>query len=242
MSTISEEIQRLKQAKSNMKAAIISKGVTVDDSLTIDAYADLISNIVVNQYTEETISVGDYGMKFAYATWESIPSFLSFSKVWNFEGMFYNNINLTGATLTITEAMVCTSSFAGCRRLKEVTRNGAGRVADTINMFYGCGSLTSATIGGYWEHLSVADNMFYGCSSLTDFSGLRNVRLSLNLSPCSSLTQTSLLNTIDGLYDFTGNGLNPGSSQGTLTLGATNINKLTDEQKAIATNKGWTLA
>ena len=242
MSTISEEIQRLKQAKSNMKAAIISKGVTVDDSLTIDAYADLISNIVVNQYTGETISVGDYGMKFAYATWESIPSFLSFSKVWNFEGMFYNNINLTGATLTITEAMVCTSSFAGCSRIKEVTLNGAENVADTINMFYGCSSLTSATIGGYWEHLSVADNMFYGCSSLTDFSGLRNVRLSLNLSPCSSLTQTSLLNTIDGLYDFTGNGLNPGSAQGTLTLGATNINKLTDEQKAVATSKGWTLA
>ena len=217
MSTISEEIQRLKQAKSNMKAAIISKGVTVDDSLTIDAYADLISNIVVNQYTGETISVGDYGMKFAYATWESIPSFLSFSKVWNVEGMFYNNINLTGATLTITEAMVCTSSFAGCSRLKEVTLNGAENVADTINMFY-------------------------GCSSLTDFSGLRNVRLSLNLSPCSSLTQTSLLNTIDGLYDFTGNGLNPGSSQGTLTLGTTNLNKLTDEQKAIATSKGWTLA
>ena len=242
MSTISEEIQRLKQAKSNMKAAIISKGVTVDDSLTIDAYADLISNIVVNQYTGETISVGDYGMKFAYATWESIPSFLSFSKVWNFEGMFYNNINLTGATLTITEAMVCTSSFAGCSRINEVTLNVAENVADTINMFYGCSSLTSATIGGYWEHLSVADNMFYGCSSLTDFSGLRNVRLSLNLSPCSSLTQTSLLNTIDGLYDFTGNGLNPGSAQGTLTLGATNINKLTDEQKAVATSKGWTLA
>ena len=216
MSTVAEEIQRLKQAKSDIRTSIINKGVAVDDSLTIDAYADLISNIVVNQYTGETISVGDYGMKFAYATWESIPSFLSFSKVWNFEGMFYNNINLTGATLTITEAMVCTSSFAGCSRLKEVTLNGAENVADTINMFY-------------------------GCSSLTDFSGLRNVRLSLNLSPCSSLTQTSLLNTIDGLYDFTGNGLNPGSSQGTLTLGSANLNKLTDEQKAVATSKGWTL-
>ena len=27
-----------------------------------------------------------------------------------------------------------------------------------------------------------------------------------------------------------------------LTLGATNLAKLTDEEKAIATNKGWTLA
>jgi hypothetical protein len=28
----------------------------------------------------------------------------------------------------------------------------------------------------------------------------------------------------------------------TLTLGSTNLAKLTDEEKAIATNKGWTLA
>lgn len=242
MATIEENINRLKSAKASIKSAIVSKGVTVDDSLTIDAYADLISNIVVNQYTGDTISVGDYGMKFAYATWESIPSFLSFSKGWNFEGMFYNNINLTGATLTITEAGVCTSSFAGCSRLKEVTLNGAETVADTISMFYGCGSLTSVTIGGYWEYLSRADNMFYGCGSLTDFSGLQDVHLNIDLSPCASLTQTSLLNTINGLYDFTGNGVNPGSAQGTLTLGTTNINKLTDEQKAIATSKGWTLA
>lgn len=242
MATIEENINRLKSAKASIKSAIVSKGVAVDDSLTIDAYADLISNIVVNQYTGDTISVGDYGMKFAYATWESIPSFLSFSKGWNFEGMFYNNINLTGATLTITEAGVCTSAFAGCNSLKEVTLNGAEYVADTISMFYGCGSLSSVTIGGYWEYLSRADNMFYGCGSLTDFSGLQDVHLNIDLSPCASLTQTSLLNTINGLYDFMGNGETPSSSQGTLTLGSTNLAKLTDEQKAVATSKGWTLA
>ena len=242
MATIEENINRLKSAKANIKSAIISKGVAVADSLTLDAYAEKISNIVVNQYTGDTISVGDYGMKFAYATWESIPSFLSFSKGWNFEGMFYNNIYLTGATLIITEAGVCTSAFAGCSRLKEVTLNGAEYVADTSSMFYGCGPLTSVTIGGYWEHLSRADNMFYGCSSLTDFSGLQDVSSSLDLSPCSSLTQTSLLNTINGLYDFMGNGETPSSGHGTLTLGATNLAKLTDEQKAIATSKGWTLA
>lgn len=242
MATIEENINRLKSAKANIKSAIISKGVAVADSLTIDAYAEKISNIVVNQYTGDTISVGDYGMKFAYATWESIPSFLSFSKGWNFEGMFYNNIYLTGATLTITEAGVCTSSFAGCNSLKEVTLNGAEHVADTSSMFYGCGPLTSVTIGGYWEYLSKADNMFYGCSSLTDFSGLQDVHLNIDLSPCTSLTQTSLLNTINGLYDFMGNGETPSSSQGTLTLGSTNLAKLTDEQKAIATAKGWTLA
>ena len=33
-----------------------------------------------------------------------------------------------------------------------------------------------------------------------------------------------------------------GDTAKTLTLGSTNLAKLTDEQKAIATNKNWTLA
>ena len=33
-----------------------------------------------------------------------------------------------------------------------------------------------------------------------------------------------------------------GETAKTLTLGETNLSKLTDEQKAIATNKNWTLA
>ena len=34
---------------------------------------------------------------------------------------------------------------------------------------------------------------------------------------------------------------NRSSISPTLTLGTTNLNKLTDEQKAVATNKGWSL-
>ena len=51
-----------------------------------------------------------------------------------------------------------------------------------------------------------------------------------------NLTHQSLLNALNGLYDLTG-----GTSQ-TLTLGSTNLAKLTDEEKAIATNKNWVLA
>ena len=44
------------------------------------------------------------------------------------------------------------------------------------------------------------------------------------------------------MYDFTGNGLIPEEGQGTLTLGPDNLAKLSDDEKAVATNKGWTLA
>ena len=245
MATIEENINRLKSAKANIKSAIISKGVEVDDSLTIDAYAEKISNIVVNQYTGDTISVGDYGMKFAYATWESIPSFLSFSNAWDWEGMFYRCQNLKEAEVNISRAMVCFSTFCECSKLQKVVLNSDNSdiyIADTISMFNGCTSLSSLTINGEWASVTQTYTMFAGCSSLTDLNGSAIWYASVDLSPCP-LTVASLLNMLNWLNDFT----SPFSRemeeyQGTLTLGSTNLAKLTDEQKAIATAKGWTLA
>lgn len=61
-------------------------------------------------------------------------------------------------------------------------------------------------------------------------------KIALNLSNCVNLTHDSLMNIINGLADLTG------ATAETLTLGATNLAKLTDEEKAIATAKNWTLA
>ena len=55
----------------------------------------------------------------------------------------------------------------------------------------------------------------------------------INFSNSNMLTRESLLNIINALEN--------GVSSKTLQLGTTNLNKLTAEEKAIATNKGWTL-
>lgn len=86
--------------------------------------------------------------------------------------------------------------------------------------------------------LAEASNMFYfgfGSNNFTVFGGLTNLKIDLDLSRCSNLTHDSLMNVINEAADVT-------SSPKTLTLGTTNLNKLTDDEKAIATNKGWTLA
>lgn len=51
------------------------------------------------------------------------------------------------------------------------------------------------------------------------------------------LTEESLLSILNALKDYSSS-----TSSWVCTLGTTNLEKLTDEQKAIATEKGWTLA
>ena len=76
------------------------------------------------------------------------------------------------------------------------------------------------------------------CSSITTLGGFGAIKTSIDLQFCFDLTVESIMNVITQAADLNELGL----SSRTMTLGSTNLAKLTDEQKAVATNKGWTLA
>ena len=59
----------------------------------------------------------------------------------------------------------------------------------------------------------------------------------LSLSSCKKLTHDSLMSIINALADKTG-----ASGTWKVTLGSTNLAKLTADEIAIAEGKGWTLA
>lgn len=99
--------------------------------------------------------------------------------------------------------------------------------------FYGLDHLTAIPICDF-KNITSADDMLDDCTSLTTLGGFTGLKVSLNLSYSPLLTHDSLLNVINEAADVT-------ASPKTLTLGATNLAKLTDQEKAIATNKGWTL-
>lgn len=82
-------------------------------------------------------------------------------------------------------------------------------------------------------------NWFYNCSSLENvtFEGTINAS-GLNVS-WSPLTHDSLMNIINCLADKS---TDTNGTTWAVTLGTTNLAKLTDAEKAIATQKGWTLA
>ena len=84
--------------------------------------------------------------------------------------------------------------------------------------------------------LSNGTNFWYAwdnCSALTTLGGFGAIKADIDLSYSPKLTVESMMNVITQAATVTGK---------TMTLGSTNLAKLTDEQKAVATSKGWTLA
>jgi surface protein len=125
--------------------------------------------------------------------------------------------------------------FYNCSKLTELDLSSWNfdNVTNMLSMFYGCSSLTSLNMSNCdVSNVTSMTVMLDGCSSLVDFQAPKNISADLNLSTCTLLSHDSLMSIINNLTTVTGK---------TLDLGATNLAKLTDEEKAIATNKGWTL-
>lgn len=127
------------------------------------------------------------------------------------------------------------SMFHNCYNVTTIPQFDTSSGTNFDSMFALCESLT--TVPQFDTSSGVNFSfMFYGCTSLTTFGGLLNCKKSYDLSYSTNLTHDSLMNAINGLYDLTG------QTGQTLTLGTRNLAKLTNEEKAIATNKNWTLA
>lgn len=113
-------------------------------------------------------------------------------------------------------------------------------VTDMTYMFFDCGSLESLTFGT-WDMGAVtsAPNMFASCNKLTTITGtMQNIKVDISLSS-SPLTEASAMVVINGLYDFAAAG---DTSTHTVSFSSTTKALLTDDDKAVATDKGWTIA
>lgn len=90
-----------------------------------------------------------------------------------------------------------------------------------------------------WDCSNVTNmtDIFTGSTKLSSITGsISNIRVNINLKS-NPLDNDSAMVLINGLKDYTGTG-----STRTITFRASTFSTLTDEQKAIATNKGWTIA
>ena len=180
------------------------------------------------------------------------------SKVTNMSSMFFSCGNLTTVPLFDTSNVTNMSSmFANCSELTTVHLFDTSKVTDMYSMFSSCSNLT--TVPQFdTSNVTNMSYMFQDCPKLTvipqfDTSKVTNMRSMFNY--CNNLEEIHMINinasldihrstkfTREALLEIIGNLKAQTSGTKTLTIGSTNLAKLTEEDKAIATNKGWTLA
>ena len=132
-------------------------------------------------------------------------------------------------------------------------------VTDMSSMFKNCKNLITAPLFDTYKATTMKE-MFYNCYNLTDIPAydVSNVKdLTFFVFSTGKLEKIHIKNigadldisyayngdrfTREALLEIIGN-LKTVSETKTLRMGETNLAKLTDADKAIATNKGWTLA
>lgn len=134
--------------------------------------------------------------------------------------VFYNDTSLEQVILGDGITTIGTAVFYNCTSLKTVYLTSSIATATSS-------SLTSTSSSYY---------VFYNCTALEDVQLGQDWNMSLRLNVSNNITVDSMVAMFNSLKDLTG------ETAKTLTLGSTNLGKLTDEQKAIAINKNWTLA
>ena len=176
---------------------------------------------------------------------------LNTEKVINMQYMFTNCFSLTTLpSINTSNVISMNNTFTSCESLTTIPSLNTEKTTDMYFMFYHCNSLKTIPLlnANKVDTISYAFNY---CTNLIDFGGLENLgqayktsrnandlSYQLNLSYSAKLTHESLMNVINNLYDIKAKGCKTQQ----LVLGSTNIAKLTSEEIAIATNKGWTVS
>lgn len=185
-----------------------------------------------------------------YATFDGLRSLKNVNiskwdttKSTSFDWFFSNNNSLLQLDVSNLKTQNCSSfysMFGACHSLLQldVSKFNMANARTTHSMFGYCVSFTSLDISNFdLSHVKDIDYMFRRTVKLTTLKTtnlkLPNInmgKIGFNESP---LTVDSIVGLLNAL---------PQSDKGySFQIGSANIAKLSDEQKAIATDKGWTL-
>ena len=203
-------------------------------SLNVDNVTDM-SNLFSNCYAAKSINL---------TGWNT-------SNVTNMRGMFSNCSKLTSIDLTLNAPNLTSVSnmFAYCNELTSVIINSPSnpKLTDINSMFSGCGKLTDVDLSNFdISNVSNISRMFLRCSALVnlklkgigEYSGTNSSGLTLDLIPCAALSKESVLYLFNNAFDRAAADYN---NAFTIKLNAATKALLTEDEIAIATNKGFTV-
>ena len=231
MADFAQIINRLAVVRTYIVDAINDMGGTADESMT---FAQLSNQIYAMPTGMQHVRSG-YQLFMNNTELIEIPTGLDVEKLDTLYKMCYGCTSLAYVgelrTANITDLRWI---FYGCSSLKHIDGIDTNSITSATEMFHGCTSLV--TIHNDLDFSNVRekiDDTFTSCRSLQNvyFAGTINVDIAMN--GCPKLTVESLVSLLNALCE-NGQGLK-------CKIGTTNLGKLTNEQKAIALNKGWEL-
>ena len=122
--------------------------------------------------------------------------------------------------------------FNQCSYLTSIPKFDTSKVTVMVEMFSGCTKLETVPALNV-SNVNYMSGIFGSCSNLKSIL-MTGMKVDFDISRSTKFERTDLVTILNNLATVT--------TTKTLTMGATNLAKLTNEDKAIATNKGWTLA
>ena len=211
--SVADNLNRIIQAKADIKAAIENKGVAVGD-VTIDSYAEKIN--LIEQGESGKIVLPD-GIKLSGSTWETFDmGEYDWKNVHDWGNMFTSCSNLTTLenipqNVSIYGSM--SETFYPCQNLTSVDLSGwdTSNVTNMSYMFYSCKNITSVDFLKNWNTSKVTDMlyMFGSCSKLTsidlsnwDTSNVTN--MSYMFSNCTNLTEVKMGGDVSNVTNMNG--------------------------------------
>ena len=226
--------------KNNVQIATGTVIVNLEDGgLPSGVIFNNVQNIATEvKVTIDTSEITDFSNMFYQCGQLTTVPLFDTSSATAINNMFYYAVNLVNLpNFDFSSVRGATYSFASCSKLVDVTNITFGPFTTAQYLFNNCYALEKVPALNFGNVASqgAMNNVFQNCSKLTHFGGLQNVKFSYSLSSSPLLTHDSLINCINGLTDLTG------ETAQTLTLGDTNLAKLTEQEIALATAKNWIL-
>lgn len=180
-----------------------------------------------------TSNVTTMANMFGYCYNITTVSFLDTSNVTNMENMFDNCENITSCpdfdTKNVTNMR---GMFNYCKNLTTVPLFDTSKVTNMSNMFSSCDKLTTIPALNA-SSATTLNGIFYSSKALKSIL-MYGMKVKFDISASTKFEREDLVTILNNLGTVT--------TATTLTMGSTNLAKLTDTDKEIATNKGWTLA
>ena len=245
--------------RNNCSVKDFTRIIRYDDTSNLTTFEDFFKNDAeLIKIPPINTSKGAFmGFMFHYCSkLKEIPMIDTSNSV-NMTAMFLNCRTIKTIPLIDTSKVTnMNQMFSGCESLINVPAINTSSVTSMYQMFNNCVALISVSfthtenvtdMGAIFRYcqklkeipawnvsnVTSFNNAFYYCTSLTAIH-MTGMKANFDISYSNNLTREALVEVLNNLATVT--------STRRLTMGSTNLAKLTDEDKAIATNKGWTLA